>query len=148
MTNGRVESYNRVQKQRAEDIASVLAHYAKRAHKMGKAKRQEIDGYKFASKAEARRYEDLKLMERAGEIGMLEVHPKFKITINGVDVCYVIADFAYRSHLVPKRKVVEDVKSQRIGKDGKIKFSTDTRHSKIGRKLVLAVHGIEIVLVK
>lgn len=33
-----------------------------------KAVRTEVDGYKFASKAEARRYAELKLLVKAGEI--------------------------------------------------------------------------------
>jgi len=48
-----------------------------------KAKPTVIDDIKFASKKEARRYGDLKLLERAGEIKDLEVHPKFKLEVNG-----------------------------------------------------------------
>lgn len=39
------------------------------------ARRTELDGYQFDSQAEARRYRTLRLLERAGEIRDLEVHP-------------------------------------------------------------------------
>jgi hypothetical protein len=70
----------------------------------------EIDGYRFASKAEARRYRELRLMERAGEIGGLLVHPDFPLTVNGVKVATYVADFAYWDR---GRFVVEDVKGVR-----------------------------------
>lgn len=37
----------------------------------------DLDGYHFDSKAEARRYGELRLLERAGEISDLEVHPPY-----------------------------------------------------------------------
>lgn len=37
----------------------------------------EIDGIRFASKLEARRYQELKLLERAGEIRDLITQPKY-----------------------------------------------------------------------
>ena len=41
----------------------------------------EVDGILFASKKEARRYSELKLLERAGEIAHLELQPRIKICI-------------------------------------------------------------------
>ena len=41
------------------------------------AKRVKRDGYTFDSKAEAKRYWELKQLEKAQEIAFLEVHPKF-----------------------------------------------------------------------
>ena len=38
-----------------------------------------IDGIAFDSKAEARRYAELKLLERAGEIKDLELQPKYRL---------------------------------------------------------------------
>ena len=72
------------------------------------------DGYTFDSKAEARRYGDLKLMERSGDISGLAVHPRFKIlegrTWNGkrYQAAHYTADFQYREG---NKIVVEDVKS-------------------------------------
>ena len=45
-------------------------------HKYG-ARKTTIDGIDFASAKEARRYAELKLMERAGEIRDLVLQPKF-----------------------------------------------------------------------
>ena len=42
-------------------------------------KKTTIDGIKFDSKGEARRYEELKLLERAGAISELELQPKFEL---------------------------------------------------------------------
>jgi hypothetical protein len=37
----------------------------------------EIDGYKFDSLAESRRYHELKLLENNGDISHLRVHPRY-----------------------------------------------------------------------
>jgi len=73
----------------------------------------EFDGIWFDSKAEIRRYRELKLIERAGDISGLTVHPSFPLlpgqTWNGKKyrgVSY-IADFMYREG---DKIVVEDVK--------------------------------------
>jgi dsDNA-binding SOS-regulon protein len=60
------------------------------------AVRTEVDGISFASKKEARRYSELKLLERAGEIADLQLQPRFPLTVNGVRVCTYVADFQYR----------------------------------------------------
>ena len=54
-----------------------------------------IDGICFDSKAEGKRYAKLKLLQSAGEIAELELQPKFKMTVNGVQVCTYIGDFSY-----------------------------------------------------
>lgn len=46
-----------------------------------KAVRTEVDGLVFASKKEARRFSELKLLERAGEIWELELQPKFPLLV-------------------------------------------------------------------
>ena len=69
------------------------------------AKKTVVDGITFASKAEARRYGELMLLQRAGKIIGLEVHPTFYLTAG---IKY-IADF----HYVEKKSgkgVAEDVK--------------------------------------
>ena len=52
----------------------------------GNVNKIEYDGIKFDSKREYLRYMDLKLLESAGEISDLKVHPKYPITIGGVKV--------------------------------------------------------------
>jgi hypothetical protein len=51
-----------------------------RGHKYG-AKPIVIDGIRFASQKEGRRYQDLKLLERAGEIWNLELQPRFPLSV-------------------------------------------------------------------
>ncbi len=45
------------------------------------AKRTEVDGIVFASQREARRYQELRLLERAGEISDLELQPRFPLSV-------------------------------------------------------------------
>jgi len=52
----------------------------------GNVKKIEEDGIRFDSKREYLRYLDLRLLERAGEIRDLKVHPKYPITIGGVKI--------------------------------------------------------------
>ena len=78
-------------------------------------RKSTIDGIKFDSKAEARRYGELKLLVSAGEITDLKCHPRFRlldgVTWNGEryrPVNYT-GDFQYREG---GKTVVEDVKSR------------------------------------
>lgn len=81
------------------------------------AKPTVVDGHRFPSMAEARRYAELKLMERAGQITHLELQPKFPVVVAGVKIGSYVADFAYidTARRGPQGqvgcKVVEDVKS-------------------------------------
>ena len=80
-----------------------------------KSKPTVIDGVRFASKAEAERYCQLRLLVKAGEIYNLEMQPKYLISINGQKICTYVADFRYFSkEHGPKNQVghlhVEDVK--------------------------------------
>ena len=54
-----------------------------------------IDGYRFDSKLEASRYGELRLLEKAGEIVELEVHPRFPLFVGPDHICTYIADFRY-----------------------------------------------------
>lgn len=86
--------------------------------------RVQADGYAFDSKAECARYHELKLMERAGQIVALQVHPSYELQPAFKDrdgkrqraICYE-ADFAY---VEGPDRVVEDVKGHET-KDYKIK---------------------------
>ncbi len=94
-----------------------------------------IDGIRFDSRAEGKRYCQLKLLQAAGEIAELELQPKVKLTVNGVQVCTYIGDFRYW-HVHSKKRVTEDVKG------------IETKDFKIKAKLFRAVFGHDIVLVK
>lgn len=68
-----------------------------------------VDNIRFASKKEAARYTELKLLFRAGKIQTLELQPEFKLHSYG-DGTYIgtyRADFAYFDG---QRRIVEDVK--------------------------------------
>ena len=99
------------------------------------AKKVEVDGFLFASKAEARHYSELKLAEKAGDIRDLELQHKIKCVVNGFLVCTYIADFVY--HEKNGRLVVEDVKGYRGGST----YAT----FRVKAKLVEALYGIRIV---
>jgi len=99
-------------------------------------------GRSFDSQAERDRGEELALMEKAGAIRNLEFQKTFKLEVNGILVATYRADFVYEEvgfkGIVfgpPARKaepVVEDVKGWL------------TPEYKLKKKLMLAVHGIEI----
>lgn len=119
-------------------------------------KKTVVDGITFASKHEAKRYGELKLLLRVGIISDLELQkkyvlipaqyreaptgevykvgarkglPKIKRVCIEESCCYV-ADFVYKKD---GREVVEDAKGVR------------TKDYIIKRKLMLYVHGIRIV---
>lgn len=100
-----------------------------------------IDGITFDSKAEASRYWELTIMQRAGEISDLQLQVPFGLIpaqrrSDGKmerGVVYV-ADFTYRDR--NGRLVVEDVKG--------LKNGTAYQLFAIKRKLMLQVHHIEI----
>lgn len=72
-------------------------------HRSGIARRRRkygniptvVDGHRFDSKLEARRYQELKLMLLAGQIQNLEVHCKFPLEVSGKRIGHYEADFAY-----------------------------------------------------
>lgn len=71
-------------------------------------------GHVHDSKAEAKRCDDLCILERAGHILALKVQPRFYFSVNGIDVkmgngqvARYTADFTY---IEGNRQVVEDVK--------------------------------------
>jgi hypothetical protein len=82
-------------------------------------KRVQADGYTFDSKVEYQRYQELRLLERAGTICDLQVHPVYELLPTFTDrtgkrhapVRYE-ADFSY-CECVSGRGVVEDVKGVR-----------------------------------
>tara|TARA_R110000823_G_scaffold192267_1_gene323913 strand:+ start:297 stop:623 length:327 start_codon:yes stop_codon:yes gene_type:complete len=69
-----------------------------------------VDDIRFASKKEAARYVELKLLEKNNVIRNLELQPRFPCIINGKKVCSYIADFRYFSN---NSTIVEDVKGKK-----------------------------------
>jgi len=74
------------------------------------AKPVTIDNIWFASQKEGKRYSELKLLLKAGEISNLELQPKFAIEINEIPVFDYFADFSY---LENGRAIIEDAKGVR-----------------------------------
>ena len=104
-------------------------------HRRGKydAKPTVVDGIRFHSKKEAKRYGELKLLVLAGLIDTLELQPKFPLKVNGILITTYIGDFRYRlKEDGAWRSVVEDAKGFR------------TREYRLKKKLLLALHGIEV----
>ena len=74
-----------------------------------------VDGIRFASKKEARRYVYLKARERAGEIGAFRRQPRYPLVVNGLHVATYIGDFDYID-AIANRYVTEDVKGVKTPK--------------------------------
>lgn len=55
-----------------------------------------VDGIRFASKKEAKRWTQLRLLQMADEIRDLERQPRYRLEVDGKLVCTYVADFAYR----------------------------------------------------
>jgi hypothetical protein len=92
------------------------------------------DGIPFDSLAELRRYRELRMLEAAGVIAGLEVHPRYPLVVNGVKVGSYEADFRY---VTPEGEtVIEDVKGVR------------TSTYKLKKRLVEALYGIQVVEVE
>lgn len=89
----------------------------------------EVDGIKFHSKKEAKRWGELKLLERAGEILHLERQVKYAFEHNGVNLGFYVCDFKYVSN---GDWIIEDVKG----------FKTAIYRQK--KKMMEAFYGIEI----
>lgn len=100
------------------------------------AKKIEVDGILFDSRKEAKRYCELRMLERGGAIRDLKCQEEFIL----IPKCgrerpaKYHADFSYIDCETGK-KVVEDVKSR----------ATKTKDYILRRKLMNWVHGIEIM---
>ncbi|MGG4604315.1 DUF1064 domain-containing protein [Paenalcaligenes sp. Me131] len=116
-------------------VAVITARGRKKISKYKNVK-TVVDGHKFDSKKEARRYQALKLLLQAGQITDLELQKRYELIPTqrksdgtAVRVVTYYADFVYMRDGV---QVVEDVKGVR----------TDVFVLKSA--LMLQVHGIEV----
>jgi hypothetical protein len=89
------------------------------------------------STAEARRCDELTLMEKGGLIRDLRAHPqvRFRLDVDGHHICDYLADFVYFDN-ERNAEIVEDVKGHQ------------TEISKFKLKLMAAVHGVNVELVR
>lgn len=83
----------------------------RRASKYGN-KQVLYEGIKFHSKKEARRYQELCLLEKAEQIAGLKLQVPLQLTAYGQNICKYVADFTYLD-LKEDRGVIEDVKGVR-----------------------------------
>jgi len=97
------------------------------------AKKVVIDGIKFDSTKEGRRYEELKLLEKAGEISDLMLQRQYEFIHEGQLIGRYRADFAYMTN---DGLVIEDVKSPATRK------KTDYR---LRKRMMKVFFGIEIL---
>lgn len=100
-----------------------------------------LEGATFDSRKEARRYRELQLLERTGEISELQTQfafvlaesVKFQSESRRKPAVKYVADFVY---IKDGRQVVEDVKSIATRKD---------KYFRLKKHLMMSVHGIEIL---
>lgn len=93
-------------------------------------KKVDLNGVEFDSTRECRRYQDLELMQRGGQIFELKRQVPYDITIDGAHICTWIADFTYR---INGKQVTEDVKGFK------------TPEYKLKKRLVEAIYGVKIL---
>lgn len=90
----------------------------------------------FDSLTEHRRWQDLKLLQRAGKIRNLRRQVAYAIDVLGQPLCRYVADHVYEEPVAGVwALVVEDVKSPRTRK---------LHDYRLKNKLMRIVHGIEI----
>lgn len=106
-----------------------------------KSVRTTVDGITFDSKSEARRYSQLRLLEREGQIIDLELQPSFILapSVRFSDskrtkpALKYVADFEYIENGI---KIIEDVKGMQ------------TPVFKIKRHLMKVIHNIDLRITK
>lgn len=113
--------------------AAIIAQIEQRGTTKPSKYRNEqvrVDNIIFASKREARRYQQLRLEEQAGAIAQLRLQVRYRLTVNGQPVCYYVADFVYQRD---GQETVEDAKG----------VKTDVY--RIKKKLMKAIYSINII---
>lgn len=93
-----------------------------------------IDGIWFQSKKEGKRWGELRLLEKAGEITRLKRQLPFPLNVNGEKIGKYMADFVYTD--ARGKDVVEDVKG------------VLTSVYKLKKKLMWAIYRIDITEIK
>ena len=115
-------------------MSITVEQYRKLARKPRKYHNQPVSsgGRRFDSKLEARRYDELTLLQNAGQISDLEVQPRFALTVNGHLIAQYFGDFSYLDQGNDGALVVEDCKGVK------------TAVYRLKKKLVRALYGIQI----
>jgi len=104
------------------------------------------DGYLFGSKGEAYRYTELKILEKAGEIKNLKVHPRYMLHPafdswgEHIRPTYYIPDFEYFEK-ASGRTIVEDFKGHAVQDDPQFDFAVHDAE----RRLRIAHHQLLVL---
>lgn len=96
-----------------------------------KNKLTEVDGIKFDSIKEAKRYVDLKKLLKAGQIAFLKLQVEYELNPGGTYSYKYVADFTYTE--ADGRQIVEDAKGY------------VTKEFARKKRLMKKVHGIDIL---
>lgn len=96
-----------------------------------RAQRVEFEDVRFDSNAELERWQELRMLVRAGHIMDLERQVKYPIAVNGFHICTWVADFQY-CEVSTGETIVEDVKGCK------------TPVYRLKKRLVEAVYGFKI----
>ena len=96
-----------------------------------------VDNIIFASKKEAARYAELKMLLLSGYIKDLEWQIPYALKVNGILVCSYVADFVFEDGAAT---VVEDVKPS----DPKFRKTQAYRMFRVKQNLMLACYNIQI----
>jgi len=88
-----------------------------------------VDGIRFPSKKQARRYSELRFLEKSKLISRLALEPRYAIVVNEQHICDYVADFKY---VDITGEVIEDVKGVK------------TPVYRLKKKLVEAIYGITV----
>ncbi len=99
-----------------------------------RAKKVTADGYTFDSQAEYKRYCELKLLEKAGQISHFSVHPRFELVVCGQVIGRYTPDFYYVDEVL-KKETVEDVKG------------VMTRDASIRIRVFQALFGLPVTII-
>lgn len=103
--------------------------------KYGNQRVTDAQGLTHDSRKEYRRWCDLQLRERAGEISQLHRQPVFDLIVNGLLVCRYIGDASY----------VENATGARVCEDTKSQITRKNRVYLLKKRLMKACHGIDIL---
>jgi len=100
--------------------------------KYGNVKVTDAAGNVHDSTKEFRRWQELQLRERAGDISALRRQVPFALVVNGILACQYIADAVY---VEGAATIIEDTKSD---------ITRKKPEYRIKLKLMQAIHGIQI----
>lgn len=127
-----------IQELKASKVAEINREVLEEIDQEKKPKRSkygnsatEVDGIKFDSAREAKRYRELLLLLKAGIIGLLRMQVGYELNPGGTHSLKYIADFVYIITATGE-EVVEDVKGWR------------TKEYRKKRRLMKKVYGIVI----